>query len=454
MAIPGNELMKQSRNVELWGGLECTVNRVGDRWFDQLQRSGHLTRPQDLDTIAALGVKKLRYGLHWERFIAAGTLDIFAGPLAALERLGVEPIAGLVHHGSGPAGTDLLDPNFPERLATYAGHLAKRFPHLRYYTPVNEPGTTARFSGLYGHWYPHHKSLRSFALAMVNQSKATVLSMRAIRDVQPEAQLVSTEDGGKTWSTEPLKEICEWREMRRWLGVDLLCGYVDRAHPMFAWLVDNGVAEDDVLWFTNNTCPPDVVGLNYYVTSDRFLDHELGKYPDRAGGDTGTEPLVDVEAVRVRTDGIAGAGALLTEAWNRYRLPVAITECHLGGGSAGDPVRWLAEIWSEAQVARTQGVDVAAVTVWSLLGVYDWDCLVTCDQGHYEPGVFDIRGGQPVPTPLAEAVRRLGHGEPLDVHGEGWWRQSDRFVFPPQREWRDGDDARLRTEAPQAPAGT
>ena len=22
--------------LEMWGGVECTVNRVGDRWFDQL----------------------------------------------------------------------------------------------------------------------------------------------------------------------------------------------------------------------------------------------------------------------------------------------------------------------------------------------------------------------------------------------------------------------------------
>ena len=28
-------------------------------------------------------------------------------------------------------------------------------PHITNYTPVNEPLTTARFSGLYGAWYPH-----------------------------------------------------------------------------------------------------------------------------------------------------------------------------------------------------------------------------------------------------------------------------------------------------------
>ena len=183
---------------------------------------------------------------------------------------------------------------------------------------------------------------------------------------------------------------------------------------MFAYLLANGIDERELLWFVDNPCPPTVIGLNYYLTSDRFLDHRLSNYPDwMAGGDTGAEPLVDVEAVRVRKDGIAGAGSILTEAWNRYKIPVAITECHLGGGQEGDPVRWLAEVWAEAQQARARGADVAAVTVWSLLGSWDWCSLVTCDNGVYEPGVFDIRSGHPVPTPVAAAVRQLAQGQPL-----------------------------------------
>ena len=61
---------------------------------------------------------------------------------------------GLVHHGSGPAGTDLLDEGFAEGLARFARAVAERFPWVEDWTPVNEPLTTARFSALYGHWYP------------------------------------------------------------------------------------------------------------------------------------------------------------------------------------------------------------------------------------------------------------------------------------------------------------
>ncbi len=427
--------MVKEIELQLWGGLECTVNRVGDVWMDQMERCGHHNRPEDFEHIAALGIKTLRYGLQWERFCRAGTLDIFAEPLACMKRLGIEPIAGLVHHGSGPADTDLLDPHFPEKLAVYARQVAERFPHLRRYTPVNEPQTTARFSALYGHWYPHHRSFAGYARALVNQIKASVLSMRAIRTVRPDAEFVTTEDGGKTWSTEPLRDLCEQREHRRWLGLDLLCGRVDRAHPMFPFLTTHGISEQEILWFADNPCPPTVIGLNYYLTSDRLLDHRVWDYPDwLPGGDTGDEPLVDIEAVRIRRDGIAGAGAILTEAWERYRIAVAITECHLGGGCEGDPVRWLAEVWDEAQAARANGAHVAAVTVWSMLGSFDWSRLVTCDRGDYEPGVFDIRSGHPVPTPIAAAVRQLAQGERLQPEGKGWWRQPDRFTFAPVSE--------------------
>ena len=437
--------------MQLWGGLECTVNRVGDAWMDQMERCGHHDRREDFEHIAALGFKTLRYGLHWERFCKAGTFDIFAEPLAAMQRLGIEPIAGLVHHGSGPASTDLLDPCFPEKLAVYARRLAERFPHLRRFTPVNEPQTTARFSALYGHWYPHERSFGGYARALVNQIKGTVLAMRAIRAVRPDAEFISTEDGGKTWSTEPLRALCEEREWRRWIGLDLLCGRVDRTHPMFSFLAANGIPEREILWFADNPCPPSVIGLNYYLTSDRFLDHRTWKYVDwLAGGDTGDEPLVDIEAVRLRKDGIAGAGAILTEAWERYGIPLAITECHLGGGREGDSLRWLAEVWTEAEQARTRGADVQAVTVWSLLGSWDWCSLVTCDNGVYEPGVFDIRSGQPVPTPLAEAAFRLNQGQAIEIHGKGWWRQPERLTFEPvsENDRCEADEYPLESEPP------
>ncbi|MBV9377718.1 MAG: dTDP-4-dehydrorhamnose reductase, partial [Alphaproteobacteria bacterium] len=147
--------------IEIWGGVECTITRVQDTFRDQLADTGHKHRPHDLDAIAELGLRTLRYPVLWEQ-VAPDSLERpdwgwHDGRLKRVARLGMRPIAGLVHHGGGPRYTNLLDPEFPHLLARYAGMVAQRYPSIEIFTPVNEPLTTARFSCLYGHWYPHRK---------------------------------------------------------------------------------------------------------------------------------------------------------------------------------------------------------------------------------------------------------------------------------------------------------
>ena len=58
--------------------------------------------------------------------------------------------------------------------------------------------------------------------------------MRAIREVNPAAQLVQTEDIGKTYSTPALAYQADFENERRWLSFDLLCGRVDAAATRWA----------------------------------------------------------------------------------------------------------------------------------------------------------------------------------------------------------------------------
>lgn len=423
-----------SSTLELWGGLEGTVNRVGDHYFDQVERSGHSWRLSDLDLFAALGLRALRYPILWER-----TAPHSAEPanwtwaderLGRLRALGIRPIVGLVHHGSGPRHTSLVDPSFAEGLAVYARAVAERYPWVDSYTPVNEPLTTARFSGLYGHWYPHHRDDLSFARALLNQCRGIVLAMQAIRTVNPAARLMQTDDLGTIFSTPALRYQADFENDRRWITFDLLCGRVDRHHPMWSYLRWAGVEESEIAWFAEHPCPPGVIGINHYLTSDRFLDDQLRHYPVAAGGN-GRQNYADVEAVRVREAGIAGPGAVLRAAWERYRRPLAITEAHLGC-TREEQLRWLVEVWATAADLRREGVDLRAVTVWSLLGAYDWNSLVTRADGHYEPGVFDLRAPQPRPTALAYVMRDLAAGR-VPAHpvlaAPGWWRRPQRFCY-------------------------
>ena len=408
--------------------MECTVNRVGDRYFDQLVRNGHDRRLDDLDRFAALGIRTLRYPVLWERTAPRGLEAAdWSWPdarLARLRALGVRPIVGLLHHGSGPRDTSLVDPGFPERLAAYAGAVAARYPWVDAYTPVNEPLTTARFSGLYGPWYPHGRDDRTFYRALVGQIRGTVLAMRAIRAVRPDAALIQTEDLGWTHATAPLAYQAEHENERRWLGFDLLCGRVVPGHRFHAPMIAAGIDARELDGLAAHPCPPDVIGGNYYLTSERLLDGDLAAWPGWSHGGNGVDRYADVHSVLAGI--LDGPGRLLERAAARYRLPLAITEAHLGS-TREEQLRWLRDLWSAAERARAAGADVRAVTVWSLLGTFDWHCLVTREEGVYEPGVFDVRGGTPRPTALAAMVRALAAGAALDhpvLAGDGAWRRA------------------------------
>jgi len=421
----------------MWGGIECTVNRVGDRYFTQLDRSGHHSRNDDLARFAALGIGALRYPVLWESIQPDGAVSadwsLADRGLGELGRLGVAPIVGLVHHGSGPRHTSLIDPGFATGLAGFAGAVAARYPWVERWTPVNEPLTTARFSALYGLWYPHARDDRAFVTALFNQCRATVLAMAAIRKVNPAAQLVQTDDLSRTHGTDRLAGVVDFYNERRWLAWDLLCGRVDEHHPLWAYLVDSGASPDDIRWFSDHPCPPDVIGVNYYVTSERWLDHRLDRYPGRIGGGSPDVPFVDVESVRVLATPAPDIASLLQEIWERYGIPLAVTEAHIDAHRE-DQLRWLLEIWRGAVTARDAGVDVRAVTVWSLLGAFDWNCLLGECRGYYEPGPFDVRSSPPRATALAALINELASGRSPShpvLQGEGWWRRADRFVARP-----------------------
>ncbi|CAN5472784.1 hypothetical protein BH11PSE11_BH11PSE11_20970 [soil metagenome] len=424
--------------IEIWGGLECSVARIGNRFRNQIVETGHYDRLDDLSAIASLGIRSLRYPLLWETVApgAPGQNDWrwHDERIAELQRLDISPIAGLVHHGSGPMYTSLVDQAFPELLAQHAANVAARYPHITRFTPVNEPLTTARFSGMYGHWYPHGRDKPTFMRALITQCKGVALSMQAIRRITPNAQLIQTEDLGKAFSTPPLQYQADHENERRWLSFDLLCGHVDRTHPWYSDFVKNGISEDELDYFVDHPCPPDVFGINHYLTSERFLDHRVQLYPDHDHSGNDRDRYADLEAVRIDLpEGhVTGPYARLKEVWERYGAPIAITEAH-HGCSRDEQLRWLMETWDAATRLRDDGVDIRALTVWALFGCVDWNTLLTQQRDFYESGAFDVRSTPPRQTVLAKAASSLAHFGKFDhpvLDHHGWWRRDERFYLP------------------------
>ncbi|GAB4200845.1 MAG: hypothetical protein Fur006_52750 [Coleofasciculaceae cyanobacterium] len=163
--------------------------------------------------------------------------------------------------------------------------------------------------------------------------------------------------------------------------------------PMFENMLNHpNINEAELEWFLDNPCPPDVLGINHYLTSERFLDERIERYPTVSHGGNGIHNYADVEAIRVCAEGTAGPRALMKEVWERYELPLAVTEVHLGC-TREEQIRWLKEVWDGAISLRYEGVDVRAVTAWSLLGAYDWN----------------FRGRQAPPKPYGERALPSHH---------------------------------------------
>lgn len=428
--------MRSSLPPELWVGIECTRSRIRDRVIDQVVRTGHEHRIDDLDRLAALGVNTVRYPLLWDRVEdPLGRRDWRWSDrrMHRLQALAIRPVVGLLHHGGGPLRNGLLDPEFPERFAAYAGDVARRYPWVDAYLPVNEPLTTARFAGLYGVWHPHATDLETFARLLLAQCRAVVLATREIRRVRPDAEILQSEDVGRVTAAERLRYQAEYENERRWLTFDLLTGTLDRDRPMWTVLRDAGISAGELQWFLDETPEVDALAVDHYVTSDRFLDPRVQAYPRWARSGNGREEYANVESVRADTP-YAGFEGAVADTHRRYGRPIVLGEVHVSGNRE-EQLRWLAEVWQLAN-RPPAGARVRAMNVWSAFGAYDWNTLLTRDDGWYESGVFDVRSGTPRPTALADMVRALANAEPYDhpsLDGLGWWRRSDRVRYPCRR---------------------
>ncbi len=408
--------------LELWASPEPTVARIDALTVrDQLAETGHDVRPDDAERIAALGVTGSRVPVLWERVAPddASTFD-FREParrLAALHAQGIEPIVTLLHHGSGPRFTDLLDPAFPDRFATFAEGAARAFPWVRRWTPINEPLTTARFSTLYGVWYPNMRDDRAFGRALVHETRAQQVAMRRIRAVIPAAEFVLTEDLQRfTAADAGVGDYVAFLRERTFLSVELVAGRVDARHPLVPFLRDRcGVSERELEQMQRDATPPDLVAFNHYPHSERHIFSTGG-------------PAGDVPAVYVAGEPAPRIAPLLRGAAERLRLPLAIGEVHINA-PAGERVRWFSQHLDDVRELRAAGVDVRAIGAWAAFGMVDWHSLLRTRARVIEDGIYTFAGpnGTPEPTAMADAMRIVAAGGTLvDAGVRGWWERPER----------------------------
>lgn len=340
-----------------------------------MEKCQHYRRwEEDFHLVGEMGLRYLRYGPPYYRVhVAPGKYDWeFADQtFAALKRLQITPIADLCHFGVPDWAGDFQNPDWPHLFAEYAEAFARRYPWVRFYTPVNEIFVTATFSGLYGWWNERQSSDGGFVTALKHLAKANLLAEAAILRVQPRALFIQSESTEYFHAADPKAYARASRENdRRFLSLDLSYGYDVRAN-MYEYLLDNGVTRDEYHWFLDEAQqlrPYCVMGNDYY-SSNEHLVHETG--PVQPSGE------------------IFGYYVITRQYYERYHLPVMHTETNLG-----DPERapgWLWKEWANMLRLKEDGVPIMGFTWYSLTDQVDWDTILMEDKGHVnELGLYDL----------------------------------------------------------------
>ena len=444
--------------LEMWGGVECTVNRVGDAYFTQLERSGHAERDDDLDRFAALGIRaaplsgavgdarRRTASARADWSLADARLPALRAPRHRADRRPRPPRQRPAPHRA--CSTRASPTGWPNSRRA----VAARFPGSTDWTPVNEPLTTARFSALYGLWYPHARDDRSFVAALLNQCRATVLAMAAIRRVNPAARLVQTDDLSRTYGTERAARTSSTSTTSGAGSPGTCCAAASTATIRSGTTCSRAApAPPSSSGSPTTRARPTSSASNYYVTSERWLDHRLDRYPGRSRGDARHATSSTSSRSASLATPAPGIAPLLEETWQRYRHPrrgdrgphrrrAAKTSC-AGCSRSGAPPRR----------ARDAGADVRAVTAWSLLGSFDWNCLLGECRGYYEPGPFDVRAPTAAPDRAGRADRAssppAARAEPPGAAGRGL--VAPRRPLPrPSRSRRDRRHAAAPAFAP------
>jgi len=352
------------------GAFESTYQPAHDR--DVLETTQHDVRwRDDLTLLASCHVKQLRYPLRWHRIEPApGQFDWTHTDevLGYMHDNGFEPTVDLLHHTSYPLWLgDFANPAFEAAFLRFVEAVAERYPWLPGYTVCNEPFTTFLLCGQEAVWPPHLRGLEGFVALANNVFPGVTRASRALRDLLPDAHHVHVEVAERhTWAGPAGEGFAEMANDRRFLLTDLFVGKpIDEMRPFVRDLVHTP-GGDDLLSVEPGHV--DVLGLDYYAHNQWHWS--------RPGQGTTVSPCP------------APLADLITEYWDRYRVPVVIGETNIRG-FASDRASWLKYTLEQCEQALERSVDVRGYCWFPFIDSADWGSLLAECMGAIDPvGVF------------------------------------------------------------------
>ncbi len=370
-------------------GIECSYPTINNGKIrrDQLEECGHYKNwKRDFELVQELGLKVLRYGLPYHKIhLGPGKYDwSFADEVMnKMKRMKITPILDLLHFGLPQWLGNFQNPELPIHFSNYAKAVAKRYPWVRYYTPVNEIYVTAKMSAKDGAWNEQLKSDKAFVTAMKHLVAASILATHSIAQCRPDAIIIQSETAEFTHEakSDQSQEV-KLMNKQRLISFDLLYGYQPDA-DVFIYLMDNGLTREEYDWFMKGEPPGyQVMGNDYYGRNEKILK------PDNT--------------ICVAED-VMGWYQITKSYYDRYKKPVMHTETNTFVSEDGPT--WLWKQWINILKMRADGVPVLGFTWYSLIDQIDWDTgLAEKKDKVNECGLYDLNRN---PRPVAAAYKML-----------------------------------------------
>jgi beta-glucosidase/6-phospho-beta-glucosidase/beta-galactosidase len=366
---------------------------------------------EDFKRAADLNCRWMRYSLVWHIIeTSPGVYDwTWADERINYAReLGINLIVDLVHFGTPTWLPDAFgDVDFPVALERFAKEFGKRYSGVvRSVCPINEPLITAFFCGDAGLWPPHGRSLNSYMTVLSRVAQGLSRAIRALRNTMSSVEIVlcdaleftSAHEECHTIPNPELTKMIEndivLRNHRRHIVLDLITGRVSSQHELYSWVEKHSFPTSDLNWFLRHPVEIDVLGLDYYKHS------EIEIYP-----------VGENYRQRVPTS-LSGLKRIARDYWQRYRLPMMVTETNCYGND-DERREWLQFTIKDIQALRAEGVAMIGYTWWPLLDHLDWDGALLHRIGRiHNVGLFRLERRAHgelvrVSTPLADDYRAM-----------------------------------------------
>ena len=353
---------------------------------DEMEKAKHyMYWQEDFHLVKESGIEFLRYGPpYYSTHLGPGKYDWAFTDITfnAMKDLGITPLVDLCHFGVPDWLGNFQNPDFPIHFAAYASAFARRFPYLKYYTPINEIFITAMFSAQYGWWNERLADERSYVTALKHLCKANLMAMQEILKVQPDAIFIQSESCEYFHPEHPgVQDRADFLNEKRFLPLDLTVNH-PLSQKMKDYLFAHGMTKAEFQWLQENACKGKiVVGTDYYVTNEHTVHSD---WHTSASGD------------------IYGYYIIARQYYDRYRLPMMHTETN---AKEPNSVSWMQKQWANLYRLKLDGIPVLGFTWYSLIDQVDWDTALREDNGNINAlGLYDIDRKI---RPAGEAYKKL-----------------------------------------------